>query len=150
MVIIYVHCNFEDWLHLQNCITPNASSLLNMNHNMCLQKKFNIQVLQYLCNIYQNVFIYKTSHLLVGMTVIRCPSSMANNPEQENSEEHGPGPSPGGGVGVVAEILSVAEILLVALGKSIKIMSGHLNKLKFCDTLLRTSVSILISMWQLL
>ena len=61
MVIIYVHCNFEDWLHLQNCITPNASSLLNMNHNMCLQKKFNIQVLQYLCNIYQNVYIYKTS-----------------------------------------------------------------------------------------
>ena len=43
MVIIYVHCNFEDWLHLQNCITPNASTLLNMNHNMCLQKKFNIQ-----------------------------------------------------------------------------------------------------------
>ena len=41
---------------------------------------------------------------------------MANNPEHESSEEHGPGPGPGGGVGVVAEILPVAEILLVALG----------------------------------
>ena len=51
------------------------------------------------------------------MTLIRCPSSMANNPEQENSEEHVPGPGPGGGVRVVAEILPVAEILLVALGK---------------------------------
>ena len=142
MVIIYVHCNFEDWLHLQNCITPNASSLLNMNHNMCLQKKFNIQVLQYLCNIYQNVFIYKTSISWHGSD----RSSVANNPEQESSEEHGPGPGPGGGVRVVAEILPIAEILLVALGKSksIKIRSGHLNKLKFCDTLLRTSVSILI------
>ena len=40
---------------------------------------------------------------------------MANNPEHESSEEHGPCPGPGGGVGVVAEILPVAEILLVAL-----------------------------------
>ena len=114
MVIIYVHCNFEDWLHLQNCITPNASTLLNMNHNMCLQKKFNIQVLQYLCNIYQNVFIYKTS--INGRRHDSDRSSMANNPEHESSEEHGPCPGPGGGVGVVAEILPVAEILLVALG----------------------------------
>ena len=148
MVIIYVHCNFEDWLHLQNCITPIASS--NMNHNItCVYKRSSIY--RY-CNIYvTSIKTYlSTKHLLVGMAVIRCPSSMANNPEQENSEEHEPGPSPGGGVRVVAEILPVAEILLVALGKSIKIMSGHLNKLKFCDTLLRTSVSILISMWQLL
>ena len=116
MVIIYVHCNFEDWLHLQNCITPNASILLNMNHNMCLQKKFNIQVLQYLCNIYQNVYIYKTSISVSWHDSDR--SSVANNPEQESSEEHVPGPGPGGGVRVVAEILPVAEILLVALEKS--------------------------------
>ena len=52
------------------------------------------------------------------MTVIRGPSSMTNNPEQESSEEHEPGPGPGGGVRVVAEILPVAEILLVALEQS--------------------------------
>merc|ERR1719411_663245 len=37
------------------------------------------------------------------------------DPEQESSEEHEPGPGPGGGVRVVAEILPIAEILLMAL-----------------------------------
>ena len=46
---------------------------------------------------------------------------MANNPEHESSEEHVPCPGPGGGVGVVAEILPVAEILLVALATIIHV-----------------------------
>ena len=76
---------------------------------------------------------------------------MANNPEHESSEEHGPCPGPGGGVGVVAEILPVAEILLVALGTSVPIsisMLGDIVIITYCEpffTTLHSKVNILLT-----